>query len=334
MYGTVEEAQACPTGDIDLVEDLQSGLVCNAAFRPELMQYDKHYQNEQAVSGSFRDHLAAVCDIVGRTLGKQHIVEVGCGKGYFLNLLHGMGVDATGFDPTYEGDDPRVKKCYFGPDVGMTARGIVLRHVLEHIQDPFTFLTQLKEANRGQGRIYIEVPCLEWIIRRRAWFDIFYEHVNYFRQCDFNRLFGTIVETGHLFGGQYLYVVAELASLRKPQFDAKQAIDFPADFTAGIVDRRQYTDRKHAAIWGGASKGVIFALLKARAGMPIDTVIDINPAKQNRFLALSGLRVQSPQEALASLPRGSIIYVMNTNYMDEIRQMAGEGFTYIGVDHE
>ena len=62
--------------------------------------------------------------------------------------LVGLGVFL--FDPTYEGNNPRVMKHYFEPGVGITASGLVLRHVLEHIQDPFSFLLQLKEANGGK----------------------------------------------------------------------------------------------------------------------------------------------------------------------------------------
>ena len=109
---------------------------------------------------------------------------------------------------TYEGENPAVQRRIFGDGVTVSARGIVLRHVLEHVQDPVGFLDGLREANGG-GLIYIEVPCFDWILRASAWFDIFYEHVNYFRACRFlERMFGRVVEGGHLFGGQYLYVVA------------------------------------------------------------------------------------------------------------------------------
>lgn len=37
-------------------------------------------------------------------------------------------------------------------------------------------------------------------------------------------------------------------------------------------------------------------------------LIDINPAKQGKYLLASGLLVQSPEEALAKLPRGSTNY--------------------------
>jgi hypothetical protein len=46
--------------------------------------------------------------------------------------------------------------------------------------------------------------------RAQSWFDLFYEHVNYFRLDDLRRMFGTVHEAGHLFGGQYLYIVADL----------------------------------------------------------------------------------------------------------------------------
>jgi hypothetical protein len=95
--------------------------------------------------------------------GCNSIIEVGCGKGFFLEMLLGEGWDVTGFDPTYEGYNPKILKHYFEPSVGIQAKGLVLRHVLEHIQDPSSFLYQLKTANGGNGKIYIEVPCFDWI---------------------------------------------------------------------------------------------------------------------------------------------------------------------------
>lgn len=333
MYDTEAEAKACPKGDMHLVEDQQSGLVYNAAFRPELMVYDANYQNEQAVSPLFKIHLESVSAIIDRCLGRESVVEVGCGKGFFLETLLAKGFDITGFDPTYEGHNARVMKHYFAPGLGIKADSLILRHVLEHIQDPFEFLLQLQEANGGNGRIYIEVPRFDWICERRAWFDVFYEHVNYFRISDFYRMFGTVVDSGILFGGQYLFVVGELATLKRPRRDAEDGVAFPKDFAAKF-SRPSPRPVGPAAIWGGASKGVIFSLLRQRAGERIGTVIDINPAKQGKYLPATGLLVRSPEDALAVLPKGSTIYIMNSNYADEIKSMSGNAFEYVQVDHE
>lgn len=328
VYDTKEEARGCPRGDIQLVENLMTGLIYNAAYISGLITYDAHYQNEQGLSPLFQEHLQSAARIIDRTMGRHSIVEVGCGKGYFLEMLLAQGFDITGFDPAYEGTNPRVMKSYFNSGIGIKAKGIVLRHVLEHIQDPFNFLLRLKEANGGSGKIYIEVPCIDWICNHRAWFDIYYEHVNYFRNSDFLRMFSHIIESGRLFGGQYLFVVAELASLRMPEINIKENFIFPDDFLPCLADPI------HGAIWGGASKGVIFALLSERTGHRVSTVIDINPAKQGKYLPSTGLLVQSPEEALPLLPKGSTIYIMNSNYAEEIKKMSNHAYRYIEVDHE
>lgn len=332
MYGTEAEAKACPKGDMHLVEDQRTGFVYNAAFRPELMTYDANYQNEQALSPLFREHLESVSRIIDRYMGRDSIFEVGCGKGFFLEILSAKGFNVAGFDPTYEGNNPRVMRRYFEPGVGIKANGLVLRHVLEHIQDPVNFLFKLKKANGGSGKIYIEVPCFDWICEHRAWFDIFYEHVNYFRISDFFQLFGTVIKSGRLFGNQYLYVVAELATLVEPKINSKNRVIFPKDFAHGIAETSR-AKTSQIAIWGGASKGAIFALLKSRAGQSVSTVIDINPAKQGKYLPSTGLLVRSPSDALATLPKGSTIYVMNSNYLEEIKIMSNNAFDYIVVDH-
>jgi len=333
MYDSAQEARACPRGDIRLVQDGVSGLVYNAAFRPELMNYDAAYQNEQAHSPSFKSHLEQVATIVERNLGTDGLVEVGCGKAYFLELLQSRGCSITGFDPTYEGQNPAVQRHYFGDGVTVSASGLVLRHVLEHVQDPVGFLDGLREANGG-GLIYIEVPCFDWILCARAWFDIFYEHVNYFRLDDFSRMFGRVVEGGHLFGGQYLYVVADLATLRPPVSKPADRVDFPEDFLAMATVAPSDQLGGSNAVWGAASKGVIFSLLRERCGNPVDVLIDINPAKCGKFVPATGLRVMSPQEGMAALAPGSDICVMNSNYLEEIRKITSNRYNLIGVERE
>lgn len=328
-YDSVDEARSCPRGDMRLVQNTSTGLIYNAAFRSELIRYDANYQNEQAVSPLFRSHLRQVAVIVECSLGTSGLVEVGCGKGYFLEMLAERGCDITGFDPAYEGRNPRVRRHYFQSGVGITANGLILRHVLEHVPDPLAFLRSLKDANGGGGLIYIEVPCFEWICDHRAWFDIFYEHVNYFCLGDFYRIFGHVVASGRLFGGQYLYVVADLSTIRLAQAGSSSVVALPEDFGLG---EPPHGDSESCAIWGGASKGVIFALMRERRRHPVSVVVDINPAKQGKYLPGTGLRVHSPQEAMATLPKGTKIYVMNSNYMDEVRHMTHNAYRYIGVD--
>ena len=153
---------------------------------------------------------------------------------------------------------------------------------------------------------------------------------------DIERLFGTVHEVGHSFAGQYLYVVADLATLRAPRRPADDVFALSPGFLSAIDESRERLrangDASARAIWGGASKGVIFALLMERAGVRIETVVDINPAKQGSYLAATGLRVQSPEEAMAHLPAGADVFVMNSNYRDEIEALTAHRFHCITIE--
>jgi hypothetical protein len=335
VYATRDEALRTPVGDVVLVQDDATGLVRNAAFDPSRLVYDASYQNEQAHSAAFMRHLDDVLGIVDRHFAGCTLIEVGCGKGTFLKRLRAAGYAATGIDPAYDGDDPHVLKRAFEPGIALSADGIVLRHVLEHMQDPVAFLAGIAATNGGRGRIYIEVPCFDWIVEHRAWFDIFYEHVNYFRLGDFERMFARVHESGHVFGGQYLYVVAELASLRRQPALPFERARLPDDFDAGIEHCTRIAANEacmRPAIWGASSKGVIFAQRLARRGVAFEAMVDINPAKQGRYVPVTGLEVLSPQAASQRLAPGSAMFVMNSNYLDEIVEQSGNRFRYIEVD--
>lgn len=333
MYDSAHEARVCPRGDIRLVQDDDTGLIYNAAFRPEMMTYDATYQNEQAHSPLYKNHLEQVATIVERNLGTDGLVEVGCGKASFLELLQSRGCSITGFDTTYEGNNPAVQRRHFGDGVIVSASGIVVRHVLEQVQNPVNFLEDLRDANDG-GLIYIELPCFDRILRARAWYNIFYEYVSYFRLGDFSRMFGRVIESGHLFGGQYLYVVADLATLRPPVSSAADRVQFPEDFLATISGAPSERAGGSAVVWGASSKGVIYSLLRERYGDPVDLLIDINPAKWGKFVPATGLPVVSPEDAMTTLAPGSDVYVMNSIYLQEIRTMTRNRFNLIGVEGE
>jgi SAM-dependent methyltransferase len=337
MFQSAAQARKCVRGNVQLVQDRATGLIFNQAFQPDLMQYDSHYQTEQALSSVFRRHLQAVAAVIARHFSKRSVIEVGCGKGHFLEQLQQDGFEVIGLDPTYEGSNPAVIKQYFSPEIGLQADSVILRHVLEHVPDPVAFLGNIRDANGGKGRIYIEVPCFDWICEQRAWFDIFYEHVNYFRLSDLQQMFGTVHESGHLFAGQYLFVVADLASVRQPSIARSGACGFPQDFLDTVSQHAGKLRERAAgssAIWGGASKGVMFALFMHRAGVNIDVVVDINPAKHGKYIPATGLRIRSPEEAMKLLSPGADIFVMNGNYLQEIAALTRNQFNYVRVDHE
>jgi hypothetical protein len=200
---------------------------------------------------------------------------------------------------------------------------------LEHIAKPREFLAEIARANNQTGLIYIEVPCFDWICDNNAWFDIYYEHVNYFTLRDFENIFGRVVSSGHIFGGQYIYVVADLASIRPT---GNVSIISSDSIRAPLFERPAFdgSGRKQV-VWGGSSKGVIFSMLMMRHGCQIDCLVDINPAKQNRFVPVTGLEVFSPEQFSRDFSDGDVIYIANPNYANEIKEMTQNRFNYVEI---
>lgn len=328
LYENIDEAVACPRGSVRLARDSETGVVTNISFQSKLVVYDEKYNNEQGLSEAFRNHLNIVAELIRSNFPEPDVIEVGCGKGRFISYLRERGFTVSGIDPTYEGDDPRVEKRFFDADCGISASGVVLRHVLEHVVDPFTFLRQIRDANGGSGLIYIEVPCFDWICENGAWFDIFYEHVNYFTASDFQRFFVDPPVVLKTFSGQYLSVFADLASLRNREalvIDRSCRVAPPsfADeilATVAYVKKRCEAHEGKVVVWGAASKGVISSLHLRRAGIEIDFIVDIDPAKQGKYLPASGLLVESPSRLIQETAP-ALVLVMNTNYFEEIKSL-------------
>ena len=336
IYDSLIEAKKCPCGDMNLVQNLQTGLIYNAAFDKELMEYDENYQNEQSHSEIFLGHLSEVRELLKEHFSHKKMVEIGCGKGRFLELMSDAGFDILGVDPAYDGVSKKVIKSYFTPELDIKAEVIILRHTLEHVDNPVEFLQSIANANQNRGYIYIEVPCFDWILKNNAWFDIFYEHVNYFRMEDFLNIFTELFDIGHLFGGQYLYVIADLNKITNKTTRDIKPVKLPNGFFRGIdicAKKIQESGEKNNVVWGASSKGVIFChYLAEKKDLFPEFMIDINPVKQNKLAPVTGLNIYGPEKAMATLNDNDNVYVMNSNYLEEIISATNNRYCYIPVD--
>lgn len=317
-YASELDAINCPTGAVELVQNKQTGLIHNCAFDETLVEYDQNYHNEQVYSQRFQDHMHGVAKVIKAYSDEWGLIEVGCGKGHFLELMQSLGAEITGFDPSYEGGNPNIRREYFNGSLLPSQSFLILRHVLEHVNDPFNFLQTLRRANRNGGLIYIEVPCFDWILENNAYYDVFYEHVNYFRRSDFLQMFGKIWYCENTFNGQYLSIIADLSTLRQPSFNGEGLV---VDLR---VEQKNSNTKHGLVVWGAASKGTIYSLFSNRAGYQVKYAIDINPAKQGRYLPLSGVPILSPSEGISRLSKKDKVLVMNPNYLREVHSLVGD----------
>ena len=349
VYASAQEAANAARATLALARCQDCGFVWNSHFQPSLMSYDENYENDQTVSPAFVEHLTArACDVIASVRENVAIdaLEVGCGQGRFLRELSSVGGDRIrsleGFDPAWRGNGQegpggaRIQRQYFdvhsAQQLTHKPNVVVSRHTIEHVADPVAFLSAIRVAlgPSSRAKVFIETPCIEWILQHGAMQDFCYEHCSLFDAPSLatalERAGFTNAKVDHVFGGQYLWANAQATELSKGPAFVRKDVALPQ------IDRERssYIARWHqnlqaaaqdgpVALWGASTKGVTFALLNDPQGHLIDHVVDINPAKQGRYLALTGLAVLSPSDSAQRRPR--TIFVMNPNYMEEIREV-------------
>ena len=334
-------ARAVPRADIDLVACRRCALLWNPLFDPAALHYGPAYGNPLDCSPTFRAHQDRLVALLRarRALEGKTILEIGCGTGGFLRALcracgaHGIGIDPGGanHDEHLERGSLRlIRAAYPAPDLDLETELICCRHVLEHVADPGTFLERLRHDLTPSGTLLLEVPNAAHMLETGSLGDLIYEHCLYFDAHALRALAErrgyTVERIDEHFGRQFLVLLAApgppppRASPATPAPSPALDSSFAARAGARLAEWRRGVASgaaagRRLAVWGIGSKGVTFLNLVRDAG-PIAAVVDINPAKQGKFVPGTGHAVCSPAR-LRESPVETVL-VMNPRYRGEV----------------
>lgn len=352
LWPSAPAAADAPAGDVDLAICQDCTLVTNLAFDENRMEYAPGYENALHFSPRFQafaEELAA--DLVARhDLAGKDIVEIGCGDGYFLDLMVRHGVKtATGFDPTMAGQRPKALETegvdilpeYFDrKQLDRHFDAVLCRHVLEHLPAPMGVLTEIRAAIGDRDvAVYFEVPNAEWMLDSLSLWDVIYEHVTYWGAPSLETLFRRAgfepVRISAGYGDQFMMLEAKPCAPQPnflPSHAGRERIIGIGERFGASVTRELSTWRgrltelagagKKAAIWGAGSKGITFANAvaeDAQAGAGLAALVDLNDRKHSLYAGGVALPVVAPGE----LPevRPDLVLISNALYADEIQGM-------------
>ncbi len=340
LHRTRAAALACTTGDLGISFCDACGFMWNSAYRAELLDYSHDYESTQAHSPTFnRFHERLARDLIDRfDLNGRTILEVGCGQGEFLELLCRIGDNrGVGFDPAYRakaeaGPITFVPDFFPSPGMDLAADLLCCKMTLEHIPDPAGLLAAIRGAVASDTVVFFQVPDALRILRERAFWDIYYEHCNYFSAGSLARAFRRagfdVADVWRDYDDQYLMIEARATGGRSQPLPAEEApVALKAEmkaFAAEVADelerwkhrlRRASEAGRRTFLWGGGSKAVAF-LSATGSSRHVPFVVDVNPNKTGTFLAGSGVEVLHP-DSLAADPPDTIVAV-NPIYRDEI----------------
>lgn len=355
LLDTKQEALDYPCRDLELGYCSSCGLVHNMIFDEAIIDYTSKTEESQHFSGTFSrfakqlaQEIADKCQLEGKS-----VLEIGCGKGDFLAEFCSLKpCTGTGIDPGYYEDKNRVDQQkqdldfiidYFGPEYYHLDPDIILcRHTLEHVGQPAKFVSDIRKCigDRKDVSVFFETPDAERVFSEGAFWDIYYEHCNYFTTGTHVRLFRQegfeVTEVGLMYDNQYIYQYAGPAASQlgnpkaalgedKDLEDIRRHIDAFPEKIKQIRDKwKNFVLEKHAegkriAIWGGGSKCVAF-LTTLGLSEEISWIIDINPFKAGKFVPGTGHQVVSPDSLAEDKSPPDIVIVMNPVYVNEITE--------------
>jgi len=276
-----------------------------AAFSPEMREF----------------RLRQFADWVERlNLKGKRVLEVGCGRGEYLELLN--GVEAWGMEYNAEAVSScrtrglQVIEGYPGDGSGPLAEapfdGFLILNWLEHLPDIGAVLAWIADLLAPGGAGLVEVPNFDFALRSGMFTEFTRDHLYYFT----TRTLTTALEL-HGF---------EVLSCREVWHDyiisAEVRKRLPLNLTGFLASRRKletaldrFTSGRKVAVWGAGHQAL---MVLAAAGLEkrICYVVDSAPFKQGCYTPATHLPIVSKARLHEDPPQA--ILVMAASYCDEV----------------
>jgi len=313
-----------PLGVIQLSYDQRNQILINRKFESNLISYDDVYcTSVQDFSGSYTSPtLLYIFDEIDVIQENFLVIDIGCGKGEFVTELRNRKVLAFGFDPCAPDHVDYVFKKYYMPG-DMEADLFVMRCVLPHIGDPFTFIDDIF-LNYPKSSILIEFQRLEYMIENNLWYQISHDHVNMFSIGDFLRY--RVKKTGKFSNGEWGYVLIQQKDFKNeiPKKSVKDLLDLEKKLNKLMRIRQLFLENivlveLPIAVWGAAGKGTVLAHAMSSV-RELDIAVDVDKNKENKYMEGSGCLIISHVTALQELDPDTLILVANPNHLKQIKE--------------
>jgi len=304
-----------------------SGIRTNATN--ELISFDDGYLSSQNSSIISETNTENMIELLEKFVPKEKSIrEIGCGNGIFLEQLQRKGfTNLHGYDASCTENNDLVSNRYLdNSDFPLNADVIILRHVLDEVPSPISFLNKILEINSKPFLLFMEILSFDQIISsERAW-DLSNERIYYFTESSIRRTFGSnIKELTYTAENQNMLMSIDFnAQLTKElnltHNDHESITHLIHSLDKQIKQLKKLLRNNEYVIWGGSSKGVTFSFFcTERYGIaPPLGIIDSDQNRQGKFIHTSGVKIFSPKEGLSLLTKNDVLVISNPVYKDEI----------------
>ena len=289
---------------------------------------------------------------------KSYVVEVAANDGYLLQYVKARGIPCLGVEPTSSTAEAakenglEVVEAFFGVELakklvsqGKQADLTAANNVLAHVPDVNDFVAGFPHLLKPNGVATFEFPHLMQLMKHTQFDTIYHEHFSYLSLTAVNQIFNQNglqvfdIEEITTHGGSLrvfaqrkdrgLHQVNDSVSelLSRETFTGMKTEDYYVDFQKkanrikyDLVDFliKAKRDGKKVMGYGAAAKG---NTLLNYAGIRPDlllSVVDRNPAKQNKYLP--GSRIPIVEESMIRQEKPDYVVILPWNLRQEVTE--------------
>jgi hypothetical protein len=229
-------------------------------------------------------------------------VEIGCGEGEYLKLLHELDVNVCGYDDIDSA-------CLLDKLYGCT----FLFYYLEHMPYPKSFMEIVYENTKPNGLVYIEVPNYDYIVSHGIWLEFTKDHRFYYGKRSMTYLLsscGFEIEELDNYTDDCLTVVArkpkDCGTLDKMKERMEQDIKRFNEVTKGFGKYNVYGAGRHSL------------MMLSKAQVKPQRIFDSNPAKVGS--KIGGVTIEHGDNAVNSVSMFEPIIIMCAGYNAEVKE--------------
>jgi SAM-dependent methyltransferase len=259
------------------------------------------------------------------SLQGKKVIEIGCGRGEYLELLAAQPVEAHGLEFAEDAVQHcrnkglRVNRGYIDSPVASIEDGpfaaFFILSFLEHFPHPSSALRGIAHNLSSDGIGILEVPNFDLILRNEMFAEFIADHVSYFTRDTLALALSLngfdVIECKEVW---HDYIISAVVKKRRPTSLA-HFHDHQSRLTRDLHEYIATFGDMNVAVWGAGHQALALIALAGLAGK-VKYVVDSAPFKQGKFTPATHIPIVSPDHI--ERDRVDAIIVMAASYSDEV----------------